>query len=320
MSEFHFLRPFLLWLLFLPLGALLWTWAQGGLQNPWKTLCDPLLLKALQRQSISKLHWLFYLLIAVTWAGIMLAAAGPSWNRQPRPAFQMKSAGVIVVDLSTHMLAEDLKPNRLSRAKFKCRDLLSEMKETAVGMIAFAKEPYVVSPVTTDAETIQTLLPELSPSIMPVQGSELGLALKKAAELLKNSGNLHGFILLITASPVKSEDKKMARSLAKQGIHLIVLGVATKLGAPIPGTSEFSRLDSEGLHALASAGQGTLIDFSQDNHDIEMIMQSLPSEKHLQKTDQVSSEWWDYGRFLLWILLPLIALLYRKGWFEEVVS
>ena len=320
MAEFHFLRPVLLWLLLLPIGAAFVWWQRGGLKNPWSAVCDEPLLKALQRPSISGSHWILFALLAVVWSGVMTTAAGPTWKRQPRPTFQMRTAGVVVVDMSENMLAADLKPDRLTRAKFKLRDLLNEMDEQAVGLIAFSKEPYVVSPVTSDAATIQALIPELSPRIMPVQGDNIGLALTKAQQLLEQSGNQRGFIILMTASPVQSSDLLAAKKLGKNGVSLVVLGLATELGAPVPGSSTMSRLDKKGLEELARLGRGRSVEFSGDNHDIQTIIAALPQQKTLQKTQQEASEWWDMGRYGLWLLLPFIALLFRRGWFEEIVS
>ena len=129
---------------------------------------------------------------------MIVALAGPSWQKLPDVSYSARDARVVVLDLSRSMLAEDLRPNRLTRARFRLADLLARTEEGQVGLVSFAGDAYVVSPLTSDMNTIANLLPALQPDIVPVAGSRADLALELAADLLARSGQPGGQILLVT--------------------------------------------------------------------------------------------------------------------------
>ena len=197
---------------------------------------------------------------------VILALSGPSWQKLPDATYSARDARVIALDLSMSMLAEDLRPNRLTRARFRLADLLENTEEGQVGMVSFAGDAYIVSPLTNDMNTIANMLPALRPDIIPVAGSRADLALEMAAALLERSGHSRGEILLVTDS-ADSRDAAKARDLADQGIYTSVLAVGTDEGAPIPSGGGFvsdrsgnvviARMDRSRLKSLAEAGNGS---------------------------------------------------------------
>ncbi|HKX55520.1 MAG TPA: VWA domain-containing protein, partial [Xanthomonadales bacterium] len=168
----HFIRP--LWLLALPLAVLLpWWWKR--MRRPsgdWEKVCDPHLLRWLSvsqgegGQSSKTGAILAGLAIAIA----VLALSGPSWQQLPESSLAARDARVIALDLSASMLAEDLRPSRLTRARFRIADLLNQAEEGQTGLVAYAGDAYVVSPLTNDTNTIASLLPALGPEVMPVTG------------------------------------------------------------------------------------------------------------------------------------------------------
>lgn len=197
----HFIRPF--WLLLLPLAVilpLLW----HHLRRPsgdWSKICDNHLLRWLSVGDASARSsragpWLAGLM----WLVAAFALAGPSWQKLPDSSFTARDARVLVLDLSLSMLAEDLKPNRLTQAHFRLSDMLDEALEGQTGLVAYAGDAFVVSPLTSDTNTIRNMLPALRPDVIPVSGSRSDKALELAAELLKRSGIQAGEILLIADS------------------------------------------------------------------------------------------------------------------------
>jgi Ca-activated chloride channel family protein len=85
-----------------------------------------------------------------------LALSGPSWQQLPDGSYSARDARVIALDLSNSMLAEDLRPNRLTRARFRLSDLFNEMQEGQTGLVAYAGDAYVVAPLTTDTKPLPT--------------------------------------------------------------------------------------------------------------------------------------------------------------------
>ena len=327
MNEFealHFIRP--MWLFLLPL-VLIIPWAWKRTRRPagdWSRVCDPHLLRWLSVKQVTDKGgrggaWLAAsaLLIAI------LALAGPSWQKLPDASFSARDARVIVVDLSRSMLAEDLRPNRLTRARFRLADLLASTEEGQVGLVSFAGDAYIVSPLTSDMNTIANLLPALRPDIMPVAGSRADLALDMAASLLERSGLSRGEILLVTDS-ASSRDAAKARNLRDRGILTSVLAAGTAEGAPIPSGGGFvndrsgnvviARLDRSALGSLAEAGGGRYTELSATESAAGLWLDHEGSE-FARRDDALGERWKDMGPWLVLLLLPLALSAFRKGLF-----
>jgi Ca-activated chloride channel family protein len=210
MSEFHFLRPEWFWAL-IPLAALVLWWsfhhARGG---QWRRLVDPALQPHVLTGGAGRRGragpWIFALagLLTVT------ALAGPAWERLPQPVFKDRSALVIGLDLSRSMLARDLAPSRLERAKLKGVDILRARRTGQTALVAFAAGAFTVTPLTDDVETITAHVSDLDVDLMPAQGSRPDRAVDKAMELFDNTGIRHGRVLLITdgGAPRRGSDRR----------------------------------------------------------------------------------------------------------------
>ncbi|MGH8551013.1 MAG: vWA domain-containing protein, partial [Methylococcales bacterium] len=232
-GEFHFLRPDWFWAL--PVLFLLAVfWLRRSLsRGSWAEVCDARLLPyILEHRSVgnSRVPWLLFVLASLL---SLIALAGPVWKRLPAPVYRNESALVIVLDLSRSMDAEDIRPSRLSRARFKISDILQQRKDGLTALVGYAHEAYTVAPLTDDSATISNQLPALETSIMPAQGSRTSPALERAVELLQQSGNPSGNILLITDG-VDSKASDTAEELSRDGYRLSVLGIGSEAGAPIP--------------------------------------------------------------------------------------
>lgn len=327
MSEsFHFLRP--LWFLMLiPLSLwLFWLWRIRSRSDAWQQVCDAHLLPHLLVQFSGSRQRLALWLLAIGWLLAVLALAGPTWSKRPQPVFETEQARVLILDLSRSMDAADIKPSRLTQAKFKLRDMLQHSTEGQTALLAFAGDVHVVSPLTNDAETIASLVPALDTAIMPVPGSKPVLALQAARDLLKQGGALQGDIILITDGVEDAAATVFAEKLAQQGYRLSVLGVGTAQGAPIPtGSSGFlkdhkgaiviPRLDAKALQKLAHAGGGLYVPYTADQRDVYYLL-APPADAEFKQTKdhQLSESWEEQGAWLLLLLVPIAALSFRRGW------
>lgn len=117
------------------------------------------------------------------------ALAGPSFGYKETPSFQLSGARILVMDMSRSLYATDLKPNRLTQAKYKAKDLLPYWKEGMTGLVAYANSSYLVSPLTGDSKTLDNLITNLSPEIMPYKGkgSNLSAAITQSIEMMKKN-------------------------------------------------------------------------------------------------------------------------------------
>ena len=327
MNEFealHFIRP--LWLFLLPLVLIL-PWAWKRTRRPagdWSRVCDPHLLRWLSvKQVADKKRGSGVWIAATGLLIVILALAGPSWQKLPDASFSARDARVIVIDLSRSMLAEDLRPNRLTRARFRLADLLASTEEGQVGLVSYAGDAYIVSPLTSDMNTIANLLPALRPDIIPVAGSRADLALDMAASLLERSGLSRGEILLVTDSAT-SRDAAKARQLSDRGILTSVLAAGTAEGAPIPSGGGFvsdrsgnvviARLDRPALRSLAEAGGGRYTELAASD-SVEGLWLDHEGSEFARRDDALGERWKDMGPWLVLLLLPLALSGFRKGLF-----
>ncbi|NOY14559.1 MAG: VWA domain-containing protein [Deltaproteobacteria bacterium] len=328
MSEFHFLRP--LWFLSLPvLLTLLWLlWQRQLRSRSWQDVCDPALLPhLLLGRSQRRANWPLWLLLTALLLTVT-ALAGPTWRKLPQPLFRQQSALVICIDLSRSMLAADLKPNRLVRAKLKIQDILRQRREGQTALVAFAGDAFALTPLTDDRRTITALLKSLEPGLMPVQGSAPGRALELGAKLLHQAGLKQGTLLLVTDDDRPLTAMKVARQLRKQGLQLQVLGVGTPQGAPIPlagggfykdraGNLVLPGLNEAGLRQLAEAGGGAYRRISIDDSDFHTLLADLQSHRldHAEAARNRSGDrWQEAGIWLLWPLALLASCAFRRGW------
>ncbi len=329
----HFLRPHWLWLLPVVLAALWWLQRRFRHRDGWSAVVDAHLLPAIRVQQGGKASGLLRLAMAVFVLAV-LALAGPSWHKKALPVVKNQHALVIALDLSRSMLAKDVKPNRLQRAKFKVEDLLQQRRDGQTALLAWAGEAFVVTPLTDDTRTIAAMLDALDPSIMPAQGSRASKALQKAAELVHQAGLRRGDILLITDGVDNPAAREKAAELAKQGFHVHVIGVGTPEGAPIPtrrgfytdrrGNVVIPKLDEAALQAVAEAGNGHYHRLTADDTDLRAVLGTMTetgnqNEENRMQKDQRSEQWVDDGIWLVLAMLPLMALLYRRGWLLAVL-
>ncbi len=328
MSNFHFLRPE--WFLaLLPLLLLLFWLARRRLRSrSWQAVCDPELLPhLLLGHSVRRANWPIWLLL-VGLLLMVLALSGPVWKRQPQPLFRQQSALVILFDLSRSMEVADLRPSRFLRARLKIADLLRQREEGQTALIVFAADAFTVTPLTEDRHTIESLLESLDPELMPVQGSNLTRAIQRGAELLQQAGLQRGRLLLVTDEDRPELSLDAARQLKQQGFELAVLGIGSSEGAPIPqpgggffkdgqGDLVLPKLNAAGLRQLATAGGGNYQQLSVDDTDLRSLLAGLGEHRFDQPGQPAAAtgdRWREEGVWLLWPVVFLAALAFRRGW------
>ncbi|MGR2769370.1 VWA domain-containing protein [Photobacterium ganghwense] len=322
MASLTFLYP--MWFLALiPLGVILpWLIRQKTQQG----LIAPHLAGRLglnERQPVQGLlTWLpFVWLLSVT------ALAGPSWQKTTLPAYSLSGARVLVMDMSRSMYATDITPNRLTQARFKALDLLPGWIEGSTGLVTYAADGYTVSPLTKDSQTLSTLIPHLSPEILPIQGSNAAAGIQEAITLLKQAGHIQGDIILITDGLSDKESDDSLALLANTEYRVSVLAMGTTQGAPIAlpdgrlqtdnsGRTVISRVDLSTLLPLTKETGGVLQLAKPTNSDVNALIAATakPPQSTVQDKDKQELEERLNNGF--WLLIPVIviALLgFRRG-------
>lgn len=328
LHDFHFIRPF--WLLaLLPAGWLLWRLARDTPSSgAWARVVDAHLLRHLMVSTGSRANSAMYWVVGAVWLIAVVALAGPSWSKLPQAVYRAQNARVVVLSLAPTMDARDVAPSRLARARLKVLDLLARKDEGQAALIAYAEEPFVAAPLTEDAKTIAALVPVLTTDLMPVAGDRLSSALGKAHELLTQAGVPRGEVIVITGSPGDASAAGAAAKLHAAGHRVSVLAVGTSDGVPVTapgrgylkddsGAIIIAKLDLPLLQQLAVAGGGRFAQLGPDDSDLEQLLAAPPSTRapeQARRADGSSTRWREEGPWLVLILLPLTALLFRRGW------
>lgn len=324
-GNFQFLRPWWLFALLPVLLLVIWLWKQKHQARQWNQLIAPELLPFLvDGESGSIRRWHLIVLLAA-WTLAVLALAGPVWEQRPLPVQKNDDALVLVMDLSPSMMTEDIKPSRLIRARLKIADILRERRDGLTALVVYAGDAHVVTPLTDDTATINSLLGALQPDVMPLPGSNTESAIETAIQLLRDSGNAQGHLLLITDGVASSAFDTIRQQLQATSYSLSVLGVGGESPAPIPsGRGSFvrdnqnnivtTRLNTSELSRLASQNNGQFSVLTSDNRDINRVLNNnaSASDEH-SALDAEFDGWYERGYWLVFLLLPLVLYCFRRG-------
>ena len=295
-------------------------WSKGN----WEQAVEPHLLEFLTTSPAKQKRSLLPWIICLSTTLLLLALAGPVWKKNPQPLLQKSLARVLVLDLSYSMLAADIKPTRIERARFKLEDMLKRFVEGETALIGYAGAAFVISPLTHDPATIMALLPGLHPNIMPVPGSRADLAIKLASDLLGRSKVDNGHIIWVTDG-IDGLDFSAIESAAGWN-SLSILAVGTETGSPIAlsgggflkdknGAIVIPKLNTQPLQKLANQAHGSFAILSTDDLDVERIIsaETFADEFVEDKRKRTSDKWNEEGPWLVLLALPLAAVLFRRG-------
>jgi Ca-activated chloride channel homolog len=329
-ADFHFLRP--LWLLLLLAAPAFWLLRRRGRADAgaWRNAIDPHLLPHLIERIDAGTGRSGVVLAVALWTLACLALAGPAWEREPMPLYRNQAARVLALELSATMMAQDEKPSRFERARYKLVDILERSKDYQTALIGYAGEAFVAAPLTDDIGTVGNLVDALDPSTMPVAGNRASSAIQQAVKLIQQAGLRSGEIILL-ADGANDRAVAAARAAHKDGFTVSVLGIGSPNGAPVAlaqgdflkddsGNVIIARRDDASLAAVAQAGGGKYVTLSPDSHDIDALLvdradASAPADANKATMDlAASTRWRDRGPWLLLLLVPLSALAFRRGW------
>ncbi|MDO6524663.1 VWA domain-containing protein [Motilimonas sp. 1_MG-2023] len=325
------LRPYYLFLL--PMVALVWWQLKRRCpKQSLQQLIAPHLSKQLVTGDTASQQGVN--LIATLLVIAVIALSGPSFRSHEVPIKQISPARVIVMDMSANMLATDLKPNRLTQARFKALDLVKQRTEGEQALIAYAGDAFTISPLTSDAGNLLNLIPNLAPNIMPAMGNNPLSGLDLGIELLTNSGYQHGDIIFISGGFSASQAEQMQSRLKGQPWRISVLATGTAKGAPISlangdllkdaqGNIVVAQLDAPAMQQLARASGGIYVPLSASKRDIELLNNIELLDAQLSRTDsqeqQQTNQAVDDGYWLMFLILPFFLLAFRRGQLASII-
>jgi Ca-activated chloride channel family protein len=294
------------------------------LERQWRGVIAPHLLRALTVDAGDRRMLRPYQLITALTALGALAAAGPTWEREVSPFAEDTAPLVIALDLSTSMNAVDIQPSRLERSKQKVRDLLARREGARTALVAYAGSAHTVLPLSDDPSIFETFLADLTTGVMPVEGKDPELALAEAQALLARD-SVAGSILFLTDGIAEAAVPAFVQHAETSRDEVMVLAVGTSEGGPVPladgrfatdasGRRVMATLDRTGLDALSSQAGVFVASTTVDEADVDRVQSRVQRNLQRAQQDDPTARWKDEGYWLVWPMLLLAALWFRKGW------
>ena len=259
----------------------------------------------------------------LAFAFLVIAMAAPQTGAKLE---EVKREGVdlmIALDVSNSMLAEDLSPNRIERAKQAISKLVDNLKGDRIGIIVFAGEAYVQMPVTTDYGAAKLFLNTINTDIVPTQGTAIGTAIQLAIKSLESEQKQKSRAIIVITDGENHEDDalKETENAVKQGIAVHTIGMGSPSGGPIPvyrdkrpvgyktdkeGNTVVTKLNEAMLQQIAVAGNGVYVRATNAQGGLNIIMEEI---NKMEKQEFASKMYTDYeDQFQYFIALALLFL------------
>ena len=315
----RFANPeYLYLLLLLPVVAFLFIYSNYRRKKNISSYGDPQLLKKLMpatavlRNRIT--FWFTFLALAL----LVVALARPQFGAKKETVTTRGVEVVVALDISNSMLADDISPNRLEKAKRLISRIINHSTENKVALVVFAGEAFVQLPITDDFISAKMFLESITPSLIARQGTDIGAAIDLAAKSFTANDKIGKAVIVITdGENHEGGAEEAAMRAAEKGINIYMLGIGTEKGGRIPvdGKNEFMR-DSEGFVVIsklneemagniAKAGKGTYVRVDNTNNAQTIIENELDK---LQK-DDVKTEVYTKYREQFEVIAIMVFLL-----------
>jgi len=267
--------------------------------------------------------WIRFSLSTLALASLILTLANPQIGSK---LSEMKREGIdviIALDISNSMMAKDIQPTRLDRAKQTVSNLIDKMQSDRIGLIVFAGDAFVQLPLTTDYSAAKLFLSIIEPDIIKVQGTAIGKAIDIAVNRFKTDDKVKKTIIILSDGENHEDDAvAQAAKAAEEGFTVFTVGMGTTEGAPVPdyqngrnvgflkdnqGSVVTSRLSVDMLRKIASAGGGDFVLSGGDNSELSGLIDKLAG---IDKTEFASKLYTDYDdKFQYLAALALLFLL-----------
>ncbi len=289
-------------------------------------LLDPLAWKRVKIDNVLTIFAVVFLILALS---------QPRWGYYWKDLEQKGVDIVIALDVSSSMLAQDIKPNRLERAKYKIMDLLNMLEGDRVGLVAFAGTSYLQCPLTLDYSATRIFLNAIDTELIPVPGTAIGHAIRTSVKAFNPQDTRSRAIILITDGEDHTGDAIQSANWAKEHkTKIFAIGIGSNIGAPIPnpkpGASGFkkdkdgevilTKLDEPTLKQMALQTGGSYVRSVSGDMDLQKLYRE--NIKHKVKSKEIKTErkrvWKERFQWMIFAaLLCLTAKYIRKTSFLE---
>lgn len=306
-------------LLLIPIFALVFIFLRLKRRKKLDKFGDIRLIDSLMPDISSYKPHLRYIILMAALLFFVIGIANPQIGSKVEEFKREGVDVVIAIDVSKSMMAEDIKPNRLSRAKQAVSRLIDELRNDRIGIIVFAGNAFLQLPLTSDYSAAKLLLSTIEPDIVSVQGTAIGNAIKLATDAFPEDDDKHKVLIIITDGENHEDDALgKAKESAEKGVVIHTIGMGSISGAPIPeGKSGFkkdrdgnivvSKLDASMLQQVAVSGGGRFIRAGGPDPELSNLLEDISKMDKKEYESRLITDYED--RFQYFIAVAFILLL-----------
>lgn len=320
---FRFENPEYLYLFFaLPVLVALYIYWNIRKRKDVKRMGTLSLLKQMMPELSLKRSYLKFWIITVAFGIGIIMVARPQFGTKVETVNKKGIELVIAIDVSNSMMAQDVSPNRLTRAKQILTRIIDDRKQDQVALIVFAGEAYVQMPLTSDSQSAKLFLNSIDPSLVPVQGTAIGDAIDLGLNSFSSKKDVDKTMIIITdGEDHEGNAVEIAQKAAGKGITINVVGIGSTQGTSIPdeeygqpyktdnsGNVVVTKLNEEMAKEIAKAGKGLYVQADNGNGALRALQGRL-NELQTKSTQSLTySEYDEKFPLFAWILLGLLLL------------
>ena len=318
---FRFANEWVLWLLaLLPLLVMLFVVSRLRRGARVRRFGEPAAVGRLMPYASRFRYVVKAVLVCLAYVFLIVGLARPQFGVQSEERQRSGSEIMLVLDVSRSMLAEDIKPNRLERAKLEISKLVNDLKQDRIGLILFAGKSFVQLPITRDYAAARMFLSEVSCDMISEQGTALGGALQLALNSFSPQEGTGKVIVVVSDGENHEDDPvSVAEEAKKQGVKIITVGIGSPSGTPIPsegggvkkdaeGNVVITRLDERVLTEVARATGGLYMRVGSQNASLRPVLDEIEKMEKGEYNEVVFSNYSE--QYQLFLLISFIMLAF----------
>lgn len=320
-----FAYPFLLaGLILVPLTGLFLLWASHRQKQALAKLGDPKLIRRLSASiNWRGRRWQRFLWLAA-FTLLILALARPQWGKEVQEIEQEGLQVMVALDVSQSMLAEDIKPNRLERAKLEIADLTERLDGDEIGIVLFSGASFVQVPLTSDYQTALNFLDSAGPNSISRPGTVIGDAIRTATQAFDPELSSQKVLILMTdGEDVETDPLAAAKEAVDSDVLIYTIGFGTPEGQPVPiidargnltgyksnasGNMVLSKLDESTLQGIAKTGGGRHYRATASGDELDSLLAEIDGLQEARLQSRFETRYIE--RFQIFLALALLALV-----------
>ncbi len=333
MEMFRFGNIEYLWgLLIIPLLTLFFIWSRIARRRALKKFGQQEILQHLMPFSSKGRPVLKFVILMLALAFIIVGTARPQFGSKLKTVKREGIELMIALDVSNSMMAEDIQPNRLERAKRAISRLIDRLKDDKIGLIVFAGDAYTQLPITSDYNSAKLFLNSVNTQIVPKQGTAIGAAIDLARKSFTPNGEANKAIVIITDGENHEDDAiASAKAAVDEGIVVHTIGMGLPSGSPIPvlknGQTDYlkdrdgkvvvTKLNEQMLEQISAAGQGIYVRANNAQVGLNALFDEMNKMEKQEMETRTYSEYDDQFQYFfaigLFLLLLEFVILERKN-------